>query len=84
MFIIAKQYNPVDVEQAADPHVQSFAFKEDPSADAHKSCWPHWLDELWQNNPLVASHSLVPQVHAPAFNDDPSTMSHTGMTSAEH
>ena len=84
MFIIAKQYNPVDVEQAADPHVQSFAFKEDPSADAHKNCWPHWLDDSWQNNPVVASHSLVPQVHSPSFNDDPSTMSHTGMALAEH
>ena len=55
-FELAMQYNPVDVEQAADPQAHSFAFKEDPSADAHKSCWPHWLDDPWQNNPLVASH----------------------------
>ena len=55
-FELAMQYNPVDVEQAADPQAQSFAFKEDPSADAHKNCWPHWLDDSWQNNPLVASH----------------------------
>ena len=40
-FELATQYNPVDVEQAADPQAQSFAFKEDPSADAHKIFWPH-------------------------------------------
>jgi hypothetical protein len=83
-FELAMQYNPVDIEQAADPQAQAFAFSEDPSMDAHKSSWPHWLDKLWQNKPTVASHSLVPQVHAPAFNDDPSTMSHTGITLAEH
>ena len=33
-FELAMQYNPVDVEQAADPQAQSFAFKEDPSVDA--------------------------------------------------
>ena len=83
-FELAKQYNPVDVEQAADPQAQSFAFKEDPSADAHKSCWPHWLDELWQNNPLVASHSINPQIQSLIFFVDPSTTGHTGMMLAEH
>ena len=56
MLELAMQYNPVDVEQAADPQAQPFSFKEDPSADAHKSSWPHVLDDPWQNSPLAELH----------------------------
>ena len=34
VFELATQNKPVEVEQAADPQAQSFAFKEDPSVDA--------------------------------------------------
>ena len=83
-FELAMQYNPVDVEQDADPQLQSFAFTLDPSKFVQMTPGLHWLDAAKQNNPLVESHCAVPQVQSLAFSDEPSRIPHMGMILVEH